>query len=111
MNDSFDEMIVTNVESVPGRTVIEHYGIVQGSTIRAKHIGRDMMAGFKNIVGGELKGYTELLVESREQAFQRMKAQAAELGANAIINVRLSTSSIAQGAAEILVYGTAVRVE
>lgn len=111
MKYSSARMIITNVESVPGRTIVEHYGLVQGSTIRAKHIGRDMMAGFKNIVGGELKGYTELLMESREQAVERMKAQAAELGANAIVNVRLSTSSIAQGAAEILVYGTAVRVE
>ena len=111
MNYSSEEMIITNVESVPGKRIVEHYGLVQGSTIRAKHIGRDMMAGFKNIVGGELKGYTELLIESREQAVERMKAQATELGANAIINVRLSTSSIAQGAAEILVYGTAVRVE
>ena len=106
-----ESMIVTNVESVPGRHIIEHYGLVQGSTIRAKHIGRDMMAGFKNIVGGELTGYTELLSESRDEAMRRMMAQAAELGANAIVNVRLSTSSIAQGAAEILVYGTAVRVE
>ena len=96
---------------MPGRHIIERYGLVQGSTIRAKHIGRDMMAGFKNIVGGELKGYTELLSESRDEAMRRMMAQAAELGANAIVNVRLSTSSIAQGAAEILVYGTAVRVE
>ena len=111
MNYSSTDMIITNVESVPGKRIVEHYGLVQGSTIRAKHIGRDMMAGFKNIVGGELKGYTELLTESREQAVERMKAQAIELGANAIVNVRLSTSSIAQGAAEILVYGTAVRVE
>ena len=111
MNYSSANMIITNVETVPGKRIVEHYGLVQGSTIRAKHIGRDMMAGFKNIVGGELKGYTELLTESREQAVDRMKAQAVELGANAIVNVRLSTSSIAQGAAEILVYGTAVRVE
>ena len=104
-------MIVTNVESVPGKTIVEHYGLVQGSTIRAKHFGRDFMAGLKNIVGGELKGYTELLMESRDEALSRMKMQAMELGANAIINVRLSTSSIAQGAAEILAYGTAVRVE
>ena len=104
-------MIVTNIESVPGRSVVEHYGLVQGSTIRAKHVGRDIMAGFKNLVGGELKGYTELLNESRDEAMNRMKQQAERLGANAIINVRLSTSSVAQGAAEILVYGTAVRVE
>lgn len=104
-------MIVTNVESVPGKRIVEHYGLVQGSTIRAKHVGRDIMAGLKNIVGGELKGYTELLAEARKQATQRMMAQARELGANAIINVRYSTSSVAQGAAEILSYGTAVRVE
>ena len=104
-------MIVTNVESLPGKTIVEHYGLVQGSTIRAKHVGRDIMAGLKNIVGGELKGYTELLSESRSQSMERMTAQAAELGANAVINVRFSTSSVAQGAAEILCYGTAVWVE
>lgn len=103
-------MILTNVETVPGMTIVEHYGLVQGSTIRAKHVGRDIMASLKNIVGGELKGYTDLLVEARNQATQRMIAQAKELGADAIINVRFSTSSVAQGAAEILVYGTAVRL-
>ncbi|MCZ6624051.1 MAG: YbjQ family protein [Deltaproteobacteria bacterium] len=104
-------MILTNIESVPGKRILEHYGLVQGSTIRAKHFGRDLMASFKNIVGGELKGYTELLVESRTQATERMTAQAKELGANAVINVRYSTSSVAQGAAEILAYGTAVKLE
>ena len=104
-------IILTNVESVPGKSIIEHYGLVQGSTIRAKHLGKDILAGFKNIVGGELTGYTELLTESRDEALSRMSQQAIELGANAVINVRLSTSSIAQGAAEILAYGTAVRVE
>lgn len=104
-------MILTNVETVPGKKIIEHYGLVQGSTIRAKHIGRDIMASLKNIVGGELKGYTELLVESRAEATTRMVAQAQELGANAIVNVRYATSSVAQGAAELLAYGTAVRVE
>ncbi|MCH2373102.1 MAG: YbjQ family protein [Planctomycetes bacterium] len=104
-------MILTNVESLPGKVIVEHYGLVQGSSIRAKHVGRDMMAGLKNIVGGELKGYTELLQESRAQATERMKTQAEALGANAVINVRYSTSSVAQGAAEILCYGTAVRVE
>ena len=103
-------MIVTNVESVLGKEIKEHYGLVQGSTIRAKHVGRDIMAGLKNIVGGELKGYTELLVEARREALKRMTAQAEELGANAVVNVRFSTSSVAQGAAEILCYGTAVRV-
>ena len=104
-------MILTNVESVPGKRIVEHYGLVQGSTIRAKHLGRDIMASFKNIVGGELTGYTELLVEARKEATDRMMAQGKELGANAIVNVRYSTSSVAQGAAEILSYGTAVRVE
>ncbi len=103
-------MIVTNLETVPGKAIDEHYGIVQGSTIRAKHVGRDMMASLKNIFGGELKGYTELLVESREEALSRMIRQAQEMGANAIVNVRFSTSSVAQGAAEILAYGTAVKV-
>ncbi len=104
-------MVVTNIETVPGQQIVEHYGIVQGSTIRAKHLGRDLMAGIKNIVGGELKGYTDLLRESRRQAMERMQAQAQELGANAVINVRFSTSSVAQGAAEILCYGTAVRFQ
>jgi uncharacterized protein YbjQ (UPF0145 family) len=84
---------------------------VQGSTIRAKHLGRDLMASLKNIVGGELRGYTELLSEARDEATRRMVAQATELGANAVVNVRYSTTSVAQGAAEILAYGTAVRVE
>ena len=103
-------MILTNVESVNGKEIVEHYGLVQGSTIRAKHVGRDIMAGLKNIVGGELTGYTELLVEARKEATSRMVAQAEELGANAVVNVRFSTSSVAQGAAEILAYGTAVKV-
>ncbi len=104
-------MILTNTETIPGQTIVDHYGLVQGSTIRAKNIGRDLMAGLKNLVGGELKGYTELLQESRDEALQRMVEQAEELGANAVVNLRFSTSSVAAGAAEILCYGTAVRVE
>ncbi|MFT5658273.1 MAG: hypothetical protein ACI9KN_001552 [Gammaproteobacteria bacterium] len=104
-------MIITNLEIVPGKTIRKHFGLVQGNTIRAKHVGRDLMAGFKNIFGGELKGYTELLSESRQQATDRMVAQAQSLGANAILNVRYSTSSITQGAAELYAYGTAVVVE
>ena len=103
-------MIVTNIETVPGKAITEHFGLVSGNTIRAKHIGRDIMASLKNIVGGELKGYTKLLQESRDQATARMIDQAEQLGANAIVNVRYSTSSITQGAAELYVYGTAVRV-
>ena len=104
-------IILTTLEGVPGRTITQHYGIVQGSTIRAKHIGRDIAAGLKNIVGGELKGYTELLQEARQEAMNRMVQQATQLGANAIVNVRFATSSVAQGAAELFAYGTAVRVE
>jgi len=104
-------MILTNIEQVPGKAIIEHYGLVSGSTVRAKHAGRDFMAGLKNIVGGELKGYTELLNDSREEATARMIQQAEALGANAVVNVRYSTSSVAQGASEIYVYGTAVKTE
>ena len=105
------KIILTNIEIIPGRTIVEHYGLVQGSTIRAKHVGRDIMAGFKNIFGGELKGYTELLQESREEATSRMISQAKMLGANAIVNVRFATSSISAGAAELFAYGTAVKIE
>jgi uncharacterized protein YbjQ (UPF0145 family) len=104
-------MTLTNLESIPGRSIVEHYGLVQGSTIRAKHVGRDLMAGLKNIVGGELKGYTELMREARQQATDRMIEQAGELGANAIINIRYTTTSVSQGAAEMLAYGTAVRCQ
>ena len=104
-------MILTNIESVPGKNIVEHFGLVQGSTIRAKHVGRDIMASLKNIIGGELKGYTELLKESRKEATERMVKQAEQLGANAIVNVRYATSSVTQGAAELFAYGTAVRVE
>ena len=93
-------MILSNTEQVPGRTIREFYGVVTGSTVRAKHIGRDIMAGFKNIVGGELKGYTELLQEARQEAVDRMIQQAQSVGANAVVNVRFSTSNITQGAAE-----------
>lgn len=104
-------MFITNTETIPGKTMVACHGIVSGSTVRAKHAGRDIMASLKNIVGGELKGYTELLEESRRQAMERMKAQAQQMGANAIVNVRFSTSAVASGAAEIYVYGTAVTVE
>lgn len=104
-------MLISNLELIPGRRVVEHLGLVQGSSVRAKHVGRDIMAGLKNIFGGELRGYTELLQESREEAMQRLQEQAEAVGANAILNVRFSTSSVAQGAAEIYVYGTAVILE
>jgi uncharacterized protein YbjQ (UPF0145 family) len=103
-------MLITNIEYLPNREIVEHFGIVSGSSVRAKHVGRDIAASLKNIFGGELKGYTELLGESRSEATQRMVAQAESLGANAILNVRYSTSSVAAGAAELYVYGTAVKV-
>tara|TARA_B100000315_G_scaffold259884_1_gene317852 strand:- start:4164 stop:4490 length:327 start_codon:yes stop_codon:yes gene_type:complete len=104
-------MVLTNTETIPGKRIVEHFGLVSGSTVRARHVGADIAAGLKNVVGGELRGYTQLLNESRNQAVQRMIQTAEQLGANAVINVRFSTSSIAQGAAELYVYGTAVRVD
>jgi uncharacterized protein YbjQ (UPF0145 family) len=103
-------MIVVNTETVPGYRIAEIRGIVQGNTVRAKHLGRDIAASLKNLVGGELDGYTELLTEARRDAVERMLAQAEQLGANAVVNVRFSTSAITQGAAEIYAYGTAVVV-
>lgn len=103
-------IILSNTETVPGRSIVEFYGVVTGNTVRAKHLGRDIMAGLKNIVGGELVGYTELLQDSRQEATDRMIQQAESMGANAVVNVRFATSSIAQGAAELFAYGTAVRV-
>lgn len=104
-------MIVTNIDTVPGKKIIEHFGIVQGSTVRARHVGADFAASLKNIVGGELKGYTTLLEGARKQAQERMIEQATMLGANAVINVRFATAAITQGAAELVAYGTAVKVE
>jgi len=101
-------MLLSNTEYIPGHHVTQHLGLVQGSTVRAKHVGRDIMAGLKNIVGGELKGYTELLNEARAEALERMKREAQRLRANAVINIRFSTSNITAGASELLAYGTAV---
>ncbi len=101
-------MLLSNLEIVPGQRIVKHLGLVQGSTVRSKHFGKDIMAGLKNIVGGELKGYTELLQEARQEATERMIKQAQAAGANAVLNIRFSTSSITQGAAEMLAYGTAV---
>lgn len=103
-------MIIVNTETIPGRVISEVKGLVQGNTIRAKHVGRDIAAGFKNMFGGELRGYTELLTEARRQALERMIAQAEQLGANAVVNVRFTTSAITQGAAELYAYGTAVLI-
>ncbi len=104
-------IIMVSTEEVPGRQIVKTMGVVSGSTVRAKNIGKDIFAGLKNIVGGELKAYTELLGESRDEAIQRMLQEAIGRGANAVVNVRMATSAITPGASEILAYGTAVVVE
>ncbi len=104
-------MLISTLEYIPGKKIKQHLGLVQGSTVRTKHVGRDLMASLKNIFGGELKGYTELLQDSRREATERMVEQASSMGANAVVNVRFATSSISQGAAELFAYGTAVKVE
>ena len=101
-------MLVVNTELIPGFEIEKVLGLVQGNTIRAKHVGRDIAASLKNLVGGELKGYTELLTEARRQSVERMIAQAEQLGADAVINVRFTTSAVTAGAAELYAYGTAV---
>lgn len=106
-----DEFIVATTEYVPGYKVVKVLGIARGATVRAKHIGKDILAGFRNIVGGEVKEYTEMLAEAREVALQRMIQHAKEMGANGVIGVRFMTSSVAAGAAEIFAYGTAVILE
>ena len=103
-------MQLSTLETIPGKTIIEHFGLVSGSTVRSKHFGRDLMASLKNVVGGELKGYTELLQEARREALQRMVAHAEQLGANGVLNIRFATTSVTSGAAELYVYGTAVKV-
>ena len=104
-------MITTTTSNIPGKEVSEILGISRGSTVRARNIGRDIFAGLKNIVGGEISEYTRLQAQSREQAFQRMVKDAQAMGADAVINVRFTTSMVMQGAAEMLAYGTAVKLK
>lgn len=104
-------MITTTTARIPGKEVSEILGISRGSTVRARNIGRDIFAGLKNIVGGEISEYTRLQAQSREQAFQRMVKDAQAMGADAVINVRFTTSMVMQGAAEMLAYGTAVKLK
>ena len=104
-------MIIVSTETVPGREITETLGIARGSTVRARNIGRDIFAGLKNIVGGEISEYTKLMADAREQALQRMKSDGEKLGANAILNVRFMTSAVMAGASEILAYGTAVKLK
>ena len=101
----------TNTDYIAGREIKEILGLVRGNTVQAKHIGKDIVAGFRNVVGGEIKEYTEMLSESREIALKRMEEKAQKLGADAVINVRFMTSAIMGGAAEILAYGTAVKLK
>lgn len=103
-------MLVINTAEVPGYEIVETLGMVKGSTIRAKHIGKDLLAVLRHMVGGELREYTQMMNEAREIALQRMEKEAEELGADAIVNIRFTTSSIMQGASEMLVYGTAVKM-
>ncbi len=104
-------MIIVSTESITGREVSETLGIARGSTVRARNIGRDIFAGLKNIVGGEISEYTKLLADSREQAIERMISDAKRLGADAIVNVRFMTSAVMAGASEMLAYGTAVKLK
>ena len=104
-------MILCTSGSIQGKRVVKTFGLVRGNTIRARHVGQDILAGLKNLVGGEIVEYTKLMAESREQAIDRMSDEAERLGANAILSIRFTTSMIMGGAAELLAYGTAVLVE
>jgi len=104
-------MIVTTTGTIPGKRIVRTLGLVRGNTIRARHVGRDIMAGLRNIIGGEISEYTKLFAESREQSLDRMVAEARGLGANAIVEARFATSMVTNGAAELLAYGTGVVVE
>ena len=106
-----NKMIIVNTPNIPNKTIIEVLGIARGSTVRARNVGQDIFAGLKNIIGGEISEYTKLQAQSREQALQRMRDDAERIGANAIVNVRLTTSMVMQGCSEILAYGTAVVVK
>ena len=105
------EIITTTTTEIPGKKVVTILGVVKGNTIRARNVGRDVLAGFKNLVGGEIKSYTQMTTQAREEAFNRMINQAIDMKADAIIGVRFGTSMIMQGAAEMLAYGTAVKLK
>ena len=105
------DIIITTTAEVPGKKIVSILGVVRGNTVRAKNIGRDIAAGFKNLVGGEVRGYTDLLTQARDEAFNRMVNEAIDMGADAVVNVRFMTSAVSQGAAEILAYGTAVKLK
>ncbi len=104
-------MIMVTTEGIPGKTITKTLGLVRGNTIRARHVGHDIAAALKNLVGGEIRDYTKMMAESREQALDRMVEEAESLGANAIVSIKITTSMIMQSASEILAYGTAVIIE
>ncbi len=104
-------MIVVTTDTIPGKRIVKILGLVRGNTVRCRHLGKDILAVFRNVVGGEVEEYTKMLAESREQSIDRMMHEAKRLGANAIVAVRFGTSSMMQGAAELLVYGTAAIIE
>lgn len=106
-----NKMIIVTTNDVPGKTVVETVGLVQGSTVQSKHVGRDIGASLKTLVGGEIKGYSSLMREARNEALERMKQEAEKLGANAVVGMRYQTSQIMQAASEVIAYGTAVKVE
>lgn len=104
-------MIIVTIPAIEGVPTLQVLGLVQGNTVRARNVGRDIIAAFRNVIGGEIGGYSRLLADAREEALRRLTRQAEDLGANAVVNLRFSTSMIMSGAAEILAYGTAIRVE
>jgi uncharacterized protein YbjQ (UPF0145 family) len=104
-------MLLSTTHTIPGKKIVKHLGFVRGNTIRARHVGRDIMAGLRNIVGGEISDYTKMMAESREQSIDRMIEEAEKRGANAIVGMHFTTSMVMQGASEFLAYGTAVMVE
>ena len=104
-------MLVVTTNKIEGKTIVETLGLVQGAVVQSKHIGKDIMASFKTIVGGEIKGYTEMLVEARKTALDKMVEEAKKLKADAVVGVRYASSDVAQAAAEVLVYGTAVKIK
>ena len=104
------ELIISTTDEIPGKSVVQILGVVRGNTVRSRNIGRDIMAGFKNIIGGEIKSYTEMITQARDEALNRMMNEAIDSGADAVLNVRFMTSAVMQGASEILAYGTAVKL-
>lgn len=106
-----DKIILSNTEEIPGKEITDSLGIVRGNTVRARNIGRDIFAGLKNLVGGEIKEYSKLMTEAREEALSRMVNEAIKMNADAVVNVRFTTAAVMQGASEILVYGTAVKLK